>query len=124
MAEEVVDLDARIKAIEQEKVNGANKADALLAQLKYLKSLKEKESLTEEEVRGAMKFTCYDSLAFCCNLGENGKPCFHRDSVLEALGISPKEFLRIKDDFTDRIVREVMGKRAVEEMSKRGANKT
>jgi hypothetical protein len=121
----VEQLEARIKAIEEEKAKVeldqqlppdkkkqlVGRAGEIIDKLKFLRDFATKDDFTEKDIREVMTFTCYDSLAFCCNLGEAGKPCFYRDSVLEALGISPEEFIRIKNEFTNRIIGEVMRKR-------------
>lgn len=43
-----------------------------------------------------MKETCFDSLAFCCGL-EN--PCPDRDKVLKKLGLTKKDFIKLKKQF-------------------------
>lgn len=46
--------------------------------------------------------TCFGSLVWCCKLS---KPCFLRDGVLETLGISDVEYMRLKKELGDYIVR-------------------
>lgn len=108
MTDGKLDIKARIRQVEEEMGNGIRKAEELLGRLKYLKELSEKGNLTEEEVRRAMDFTCFGSLAFCCG---TEKQCFHRDSTLEALGLTHEDFNRVKKDLTNRIIGEVLARR-------------
>lgn len=67
-----------------------------------LKEIKNKKTKTKEDLEKACKALCYSSLAFCCDIT---KPCLFRNSVLDALGISMKEFRERKM----KLHREFMG---------------
>ncbi len=45
--------------------------------------------------------TCFGSLAWCCKIS---KPCFLRDGVLETLGLSDSEYMRLKKEMADYII--------------------
>ncbi|WP_407356988.1 methanogenesis marker 9 domain-containing protein [Methanolobus sp. WCC5] len=45
--------------------------------------------------------TCFGSLAWCCKIS---KPCFLRDGVLETLGVSDAEYMRLKKELADYIL--------------------
>lgn len=45
--------------------------------------------------------TCFGSLAWCCKLS---KPCYLRDGVLETLGVSDAEYMRLKKELADYII--------------------
>ncbi|MDY0386801.1 MAG: methanogenesis marker 9 domain-containing protein [Methanolobus sp.] len=45
--------------------------------------------------------TCFGSLAWCCKLS---KPCYLRDGVLETLGLSDAEYMRLKKELADYII--------------------
>lgn len=45
--------------------------------------------------------TCFGSLVWCCKIS---KPCFLRDGVLETLGLSDAEYMRLKKELADHIL--------------------
>ncbi|WP_406670170.1 methanogenesis marker 9 domain-containing protein [Methanolobus sp. ZRKC4] len=45
--------------------------------------------------------TCFGSLVWCCKIS---KPCFLRDGVLETLGLSDAEYMRLKKELADYII--------------------
>jgi TIM-barrel protein len=45
--------------------------------------------------------TCFGSLVWCCKIS---KPCFLRDGVLETLGLSDTEYMRLKKELGDYII--------------------
>jgi len=45
--------------------------------------------------------TCFGSLAWCC---KNSSPCMFRSMTLKQLGISPKEYMRLKRDLSATIM--------------------
>lgn len=45
--------------------------------------------------------TCFGSLVWCCKIS---KPCFLRDGVLETLGLSDSEYMRLKKELGDYII--------------------
>ncbi|MBN2110600.1 MAG: methanogenesis marker 9 domain-containing protein [Methanosarcinaceae archaeon] len=45
--------------------------------------------------------TCFGSLVWCCKIS---RPCFLRDGVLETLGISDAEYMRLKKELADHIL--------------------
>ncbi|WP_406662697.1 methanogenesis marker 9 domain-containing protein [Methanolobus sp. ZRKC3] len=46
--------------------------------------------------------TCFGSLVWCCKIS---KPCFLRDGVLETLGLSDAEYMNLKRDLADHILK-------------------
>ncbi|TGC11590.1 methanogenesis marker 9 domain-containing protein [Methanolobus halotolerans] len=48
--------------------------------------------------------TCFGSLVWCCKIS---KPCFLRDGVLETLGLSDAEYMRLKKELADHILENV-----------------
>ncbi|MDG6243480.1 MAG: methanogenesis marker 9 domain-containing protein [Methanolobus sp.] len=45
--------------------------------------------------------TCFGSLAWCCKIS---KPCFLRDGVLETLGVTDAEYMRLKKELADHLL--------------------
>jgi TIM-barrel protein len=45
--------------------------------------------------------TCFGSLVWCCKIS---KPCYLRDGVLETLGVSDAEYMRLKKELADYII--------------------
>ena len=45
--------------------------------------------------------TCFGSLVWCCKIS---KPCYLRDGVLETLGVSDAEYMRLKKELADYIL--------------------
>ncbi len=45
--------------------------------------------------------TCFGSLVWCCKIS---KPCFLRDGVLQTLGVSDAEYMRLKKELADHII--------------------
>lgn len=45
--------------------------------------------------------TCFGSLVWCCKIS---KPCYLRDGVLETLGLSDAEYMRLKKELADYII--------------------
>lgn len=56
--------------------------------------------MNEEEIKKALELTCFHSLSFCCGLR---KSCSMRDKARELLGISDKEYIRLKKEFDEKI---------------------
>ena len=52
--------------------------------------------MNKKQIKKIMKETCWGSLAYCCGLE---KHCDNRDGVLKELGISKKDFLKLKKQF-------------------------
>jgi len=50
------------------------------------------------------KQTCFGSLAWCC---KTSSPCMFRDMTLKHVGLSKKEYMRLKRDLSDTIVSRV-----------------
>jgi TIM-barrel protein len=48
--------------------------------------------------------TCFGSLVWCCKIS---KPCFLRDGVLDTLGLSDAEYMNLKRDLADYILKNV-----------------
>ena len=53
------------------------------------------EGLTRADVEEAMGATCWGSLAYCCS---PEKECGYRDAVLEALGLTKRDYARYKGE--------------------------
>jgi putative methanogenesis marker domain 9 len=45
--------------------------------------------------------TCFGSMAWCCKIT---KPCFLRDGVLEVVGLSDVDFMRLKKQMSEEIL--------------------
>jgi len=45
--------------------------------------------------------TCFGTLIWCCKLT---KPCFMRDAVLEQIGISGAQYMKLKKQLSDGIL--------------------
>jgi predicted metal-binding transcription factor (methanogenesis marker protein 9) len=48
--------------------------------------------------------TCFGSLAWCC---KTSSPCMFRDMTLKQVGLSKKEYMRLKRDLSDTIMSRV-----------------
>jgi putative methanogenesis marker domain 9 len=46
--------------------------------------------------------TCFGSLVWCCKIT---KPCYLRDTALRRYGISGKEYMRLKKDLAENLLR-------------------
>ena len=55
---------------------------------------------SNKEIKKIMNETCWGSLAFCCSLD---KPCQSRDGVLKKLGLTKKDFIRLKKQFDENL---------------------
>ncbi|MDV0445506.1 Dihydroorotate dehydrogenase [Methanimicrococcus sp. At1] len=91
--------------------------------VKYCSLLKKIESvgftpeefiqLKQESVRGTPleggKDTCFGSLVWCC---KGTKPCFYRDGTLSQLGISMEEYMTMKKELSEKILRVIDEKKA------------
>jgi len=67
--------------------------------------------MKEEKVKEIMKLTCFDSIAYCCGLE---KRCALKDTVLILLGISPEEYIRWKEEFTQEIISIILARKGGE----------
>jgi predicted metal-binding transcription factor (methanogenesis marker protein 9) len=45
--------------------------------------------------------TCFGSLAWCCKIS---KPCYLRDGVLDVLGLSAADYMKLKKEMADYIL--------------------
>ena len=45
--------------------------------------------------------TCFGSLVWCCKIT---KPCFMRDSVLEQIGLSPRDYMKLKKKLAEDLL--------------------
>ena len=95
-----------IKELKAEKPENKEEALELKQDIKtfsMLKKIKEKKVKTKKDFERACGALCYESLAFCCDIT---KPCLHRNAVLDALGISMKEFrerkMKLHGEFVER----------------------
>ncbi|WNY28195.1 Dihydroorotate dehydrogenase [Methanimicrococcus stummii] len=69
--------------------------------------------LKQETVKGTPleggKDTCFGSLVWCC---KGTKPCFYRDGSLRQLGISPDEYMRMKKELAETILKAIDEKKS------------
>jgi TIM-barrel protein len=74
-----------------------------IAKLGY--SAQEFADIKNEFAKGTMieygDSTCFGSLVWCCKIS---KPCYLRDGVLETLGLSDSEYMRLKKELADYIL--------------------
>lgn len=74
------------------------------------------------EIKEIMKNTCFGSLAYCCELS---KPCDSRNNVLKRLGITKKDFLKLKEDFDNNLIELLIDNNLIElSKVKSGKNKS
>lgn len=66
-----------------------------------LKKIKAKKVKTRKDFEKAFEALCYGSPVFCCDIN---KPCLNRNGVLDALGISVKDFRKIKMEWHEEFV--------------------
>ena len=62
--------------------------------------------MNSNDVKEIMKLTCFDSLAFCCDLV---KPCPVRNKAMETLGLKPEEFSKLKEEFNKGLEKIILG---------------
>jgi len=58
--------------------------------------------------------TCFGSLSWCC---KTSSPCMFRDMTLKQMGITKKEYMRLKRDLSDTIMSRVFHDRPSDETS-------
>lgn len=99
---------AKYEALRKEELTPAEHGllDDYIDKLEMLEKLSHKP-LTRENIMKVMSVTCYGSVAFCCGL-ENR--CMWRNFALAVLGLSKKDYLRLKEQFTEMIIQEVKEK--------------
>lgn len=87
--------DTEIKNLELQR-------DYLLKKIELLSEYEKKGVKTVDDAEGLMKVLCYRNLAFCCRpkTSDGGKKCLWRDSVLNILGVSKEDFIRVKEEAT------------------------
>jgi len=70
--------------------------------IKLLKKYKDKKPpYNNGESEEILTLICYGSLAYCCGLN---KGCVWRDSALNLLDVSTKDYLKLKKEFHDKIM--------------------
>jgi len=69
----------------------------IIQKIRTIEKLKKSKRKNTTFFVNANSLTCYQSLAFCCDII---KPCIWRSAALKLLGISDKEFKHLKDRFT------------------------
>ena len=73
----------------------------IIQKIRLVEKLKKSKKRNSTFFVNANSLTCYQSLAFCCDLI---KPCIWRESCLKLLGFSNKDFSEMKDRFTRKIL--------------------
>ncbi len=63
---------------------------------------KEIKIIMEDEETGV----CYGSLAYCCSFE---KKCGYRDKVIKKIGLTRKQFLKLKGDFDKSLFKLLKG---------------
>jgi len=105
-----MNLDKLIKQLKAEKPENKEEALELKQDIKtftMLKKIKTKKVKTRADFEKAFKALCYSSPTFCCDIT---KPCMHRNAVLDALGVSLKDFRKIKMKWHEEFLEEFVGK--------------
>jgi len=57
--------------------------------------------MKKEKMIKLMEENCFGSLAYCCGLE---KPCDVRDGVLKKLGLTKKDFIKLKKQFDENLL--------------------
>ncbi len=99
-----MNFDKLIKQLKAEKPEDIEEALEIYENIKtftMLKKIKDKKVKTKSDFKKAFSGLCYGSIAFCCDIT---KPCLFRNSVLHALGISLKDYSKIKKKWNDEFV--------------------
>ena len=95
-----------LKAEKPEDVEEALEQKENIKTFTMLKKIKAKKVKTRADFEKAFEALCYGSPSFCCDIT---KPCMHRNGMLDALGISIKEFRALKmkwhEEFIERFLR-------------------
>jgi len=58
--------------------------------------------MIDKEIKKIMKETCFGSLSFCCSLQNK---CKYRDNVLKKLGLTKKDFINLKKQFDNELIK-------------------
>lgn len=96
---------AKFKALRKEELTPTEYEllDDYIDKLEVLEELSHKP-LTRENILRVMSVTCYGSCAYCCGLE---KKCVWRNFALAVLKLSKKDYLRLKQQFTEMVIQEV-----------------
>ena len=104
-----MNFDKIIKDLKAEKPEDEEEVLELKENIKnftMLKKIKAKRVKTKRDFEKACKALCYGSLAFCCDISN---PCLFRNAVMNALGISMKEFRKRKKRWHEEFKRGFFG---------------
>ena len=63
--------------------------------------------MEKSKIKKILKETCFGSLSYCCGLES---PCSPRDKVIKQLGLTKKEFIKLKNNF-DKELFELLNKK-------------
>jgi hypothetical protein len=97
-----ISLNQTIKALEDHIVEQKGKIAETRGKIELLEKYSgRKPPYNDGAIEEILSLTCYKSPAYCCSLE---KPCVWRDSALNLLGISAKEYERMKKEFHDKIM--------------------
>lgn len=53
-----------------------------------------------KDLKKSLKLLCFNNLSFCCSLK---KECEDRDKCMKELGVSKEDFLKLKEEFDEKI---------------------
>lgn len=98
-----------LKKVAEEKRKEAKSYEGVLQGFQWLKTLKDKDNVSWEDVERAMKLTCYNHFAGCCG---PSKKCPYQFSICEALGVDPEELYEVKRRAVDKWLKKVNASRA------------
>lgn len=98
-------IEGIINVLKEEQEKSDQKNMELIGKFKNLLSLMDKykgrDKFTEREISQIQSITCYKNLGYCCSLS---KECLFRDTALEIIGISRKQF-KSKENWVKEICR-------------------
>ena len=99
-----MNIDKIIKQLKAEKPQDNEEAEEQKDNIKnftMLKEIKNKKVKTKADFKKAFSALCYGSITFCCDIT---KPCLSRNAVLNSLGISIKDYSKIKKKWGDEFI--------------------
>ena len=99
-----MNFDKIIKDLKAEKPKDREETQEIGENIKVftlLKKIKEKKVKTKLDFDKVFGTLCFKSIAFCCG---PSNPCLLRNAVLDALGISMKDYLKIKKKWNKEFI--------------------